>query len=179
MTCPIKTATDCRNKQTDAKSTTVPQLIHIEQCSLIEPAYKDEYKYAIAFNDDYRGTIFPYFIKAKSDITKATENLIADEAPNGKIKCITSDKSGEFTGQTFQSLLMSNRIRHEMNTPYSTHQNGIAERGRRTSFEMSRYILLDSNIPKQLWTEAVQTAAQIHNRCDSKRLEQTPYSVFT
>ncbi|KAL6490090.1 hypothetical protein MHYP_G00004350 [Metynnis hypsauchen] len=40
-------------------------------------------------------------------------------------------------------------------------------------------MLLESNLPKQLWTYAVQTAAQIRNRCYSKRLEQTPYCVFT
>ena len=40
-------------------------------------------------------------------------------------------------------------------------------------------MLLESNLPKQLWTYAVQTAAQIRNRCYSKRLEQTPYRVFT
>lgn len=40
-------------------------------------------------------------------------------------------------------------------------------------------MLLESSLPKQLWTYAVQTAGQIHNRCYSRRLEQTPYCVFT
>ena len=69
-----------------------------------------------------------------------------------------------FTGQEFQSLLRSNGIRHE-----------TEERSWRTLFEISQCMPLESNLPKQLWTYAVQTAAQIRNRCYSK----TPYHVFT
>lgn len=171
--------TQSRNRQADAKATTVLELVHTDLCGPIEPADKDGYRYAIAFTDDYSGMIFPYFIKAKSDTTKATEKFIADVAPYGKIKCIRSDNGTEFTGQEFQSLIRSNGIRHETSAPYSPHQNGTAERGWRTLFEMSRCMLLESNLPKQLWTYAVQTAAQIRNRCYSKRLEQTPFRVFT
>lgn len=101
----------------------------IKTVKYIEPADKDGYRYAIAFTDDYNGMIFPYFIKAKSDTTKATEKFIADVAPYGKIKCIQSDNGTEFTRQEFQSLLRSNRIRHETSAPYSPHQKGTAERG--------------------------------------------------
>lgn len=105
---------------------------------------------------------------------QATEKFIADVAPYGEIKCIRSDNGTEFTGQEFQSLLRSNGSngRHETSAPYSPQQNG-------TLFEMARCMLLESNLPKHLWTYAVQTAAQIRNRCYSKRLEQTPYRVFT
>ena len=61
--------------------------------------------------------IFPYFIKVKSDTTKATEKFIADVAPYGKVKCIRSDNGTEFTGQEFQSLLRSKGIRHETSAP--------------------------------------------------------------
>lgn len=171
--------TQSRNRQADAKATTVLELVHTDLCGPIELADKDGYKYVIAFTDGYTGMIFPYFIKAKSDTTKATEKFIADVAPYGKIKCIRSDNGTEFTRQEFQSLIRSNGIRHETSAPYSPHQNGTAERGWRTLFEMSRCMLLESNLPKQLWTYAVQTAAQIRNRCYSKRLEQIPFRVFT
>lgn len=61
-------------------------------------------------------------------MTKATEKFLADIPPYGKIKYIRSDSSTEFTGQEFQSLLRSNRIRHAMSAPYSPHQNRPAER---------------------------------------------------
>src|SRR4029434_2356254 len=64
--------TQSRNRQADTKATTVLELVHTDLCGPIEPADKDGYRYAIAFSDDYSGMIFPYFIKAKSDTTKAT-----------------------------------------------------------------------------------------------------------
>ena len=72
---------------------------------------------------------FPYFIKVKSDTTKATKTFMADVVPYGKIKCIRSNNGTEFTRQEFQSLLGSNGIRHETSATYSPHQNGTAERG--------------------------------------------------
>ena len=165
--------TQSRNRQA------VLELVNTDLCGPIEPADKDGYRYAIAFTADYSGMIFPYFIKAKSDTTKATEKFIADVAPYGKIKCIRSDNGTEFTGQEFQFLLRSNGIRQETSAPYSPHQNGTAKRGWRTLFEMSRCMLLESNLSKQLWTYSVQTAAQIRNRCYSRVLEQTTYRVFT
>lgn len=171
--------TQSRNRQADAKATSILELVHTDLCGPIEPADKNGYRYAIAFTDDYSGMIFPYFLKTKSAATKATEKFIADCAPHGKIKTFRSDGGTEFTGQEFQTLLRSNGIRHETSAPYSPHQNGTAERGWRTLFEMSRCMLLESNLPRQLWTYAVQTAAQIRNRCYSRRLEQTPYRVFT
>lgn len=129
--------TQNRDRQADAKATSILELVHTDLCGPIEPADKDGYRYVIAFTDDYSGMIFPYFLKAKSYAAQATEKFIADVAPYGKIKCIRSDNGTEFTGQEFQSLLRSNGIRHETSAPYSPHQNGTAERGLRTLSEMA------------------------------------------
>ncbi len=79
------------------------------RCMLIESSLpKMLWTYAVqtaAFTDDYSGAIFTYFLKAKSDTVKGTEKFIADVATYGKIKCITSDNSTEFTSSEFQSLL--------------------------------------------------------------------------
>lgn len=47
--------TQSRNRQADAKTTT-----GIELCGPIVPADKDEYRYAIAFTDDYSGMTLQY-----------------------------------------------------------------------------------------------------------------------
>lgn len=127
------------------------------------------------FTDDYLGSVFTYFLKA----VKATEKFIADVAPYGKIKCIRSDNGTEFTSHEFQLLQGKNAITHETSAPYSPHQNGTAERTWRTVFEMARCMLIESKLPKWLWTYAVQTAAIIHNRCYNRRVGQTPYYMLT
>lgn len=80
-----------------------------------------------------------------------------------KVKSIRS----EFTSWIFQSLLSKNAIRHETCARYSPHQNGTAESNWRT--EMARCMLIESKLPKYLWTYAVQTAAMICNRCYNRQ----------
>ena len=40
-------------------------------------------------------------------------------------------------------------------------------------------MLIESNLPKELWTYAVMTAAVIRNRCFNRRVGQTPYYMLT
>ena len=87
----------------------------------------------------------------------------------GSVKCLRSDNGGEFISGKFKTLLSENKIKHETSAPYSTHQNGTAERHWRTLFEMG----------KPLWPYAVMAAAYIRNRCYNNRLKQTPYYALT
>ena len=66
-----------------------------------------------------------------------------------------------------------------MSCPYSPHQNGTAERGWRTLFEMGRCLLLESGLPKPFWTYAVMAAVYIRNRCFNQRTHETPYYLLT
>lgn len=40
-------------------------------------------------------------------------------------------------------------------------------------------MLLESNLPKKLWTYAVMTAAVIRNGCYNRRVGQTPHHMLT
>lgn len=170
---------DMRNRQADSKAKEILELVHTDLCGPMDPTDRDGYRYTIAFTDDYSGMTWTYFLKTKNDTTRATEKFLADTAPYGKVKTIRSDNGTEYTGKEFQDLLRGNKISHQTSAPYSPHQNGTAERNWRTLFDMARCMLLESNLPKKLWRFAVQTAAQVRNRCYCKRLGQTPYSVFT
>ncbi len=44
---------------------------------------------------------------------------------------------------------------------------------------MARCMLLESNLPKMLWTYAVMTAEVTRNRCYNNRIHQTPYYALT
>lgn len=107
------------------------------------------------------------------------DKFLADVAPYGNVKCIRSDNGTEFTCRDFQTLLRKNGIKHETSAPYSPHQNGTAERGWRTLFEMGKCMLIESQLPKCLWNYAIQTAAVTRNRCFNKRTGKTPYQMLT
>lgn len=168
-----------RNRNPDSRAKAPLQMVHTDLAGPVATESRDGYKYVQSFTDDYSGAIFVYFLKTKSDTVQATEKFLADTAPYGKVKCIRSDNGTEFTCRDFQTLLRKNKIRHETSAPYSPHQNGTAERSWRTLFEMGRCMLTESQLPKQLWNYAVQTAAIVRNRCFNRRTGQTPYQMLT
>jgi len=192
--CVMAKQPNVRNRNPDVRASQPFELVHTDLSGPIDPIAKDGFKYAIVFTDDFSGNMFTYFLKEKSDATKATEKFLADIAPYGKVKTLSfhediypsgdlkrvrSDNGGEFTSTEFSNLLVKNQIKHEKSSPYSPHQNGTAERSWRTLFEMARSLLLEADLPKNLWTYAVMTATHIRNRCYSQRLKDTPYGIVT
>ena len=180
MTCEVCTQgkfTQSRNRKPDVRAKSALELVHTDLAGPIDPESKEGYRYVVSFTDDYSGAVFVYCLKHKSDTVEATGRFLADTAPYGKVKCIRSDNGTEFTGQGYQALLRRNRIRHET-SPYSPHQNGTAERNWRTLFDMARCMLLESQLAKELWPYAVQTAAVVRNRCFNNRTRETPYFML-
>ena len=183
-----------RCKEPDERSTAPLEFIHSDLAGPIQPAAKDGFRYVMNFVDDYSGSTFVYFLRNKSDATRALEKFLADISPFGKVqyihircapnegkivKRLRSDNGGEFISKEFEDVLVKHQIRHEYSAPYSPHQNGTAERNWRTLFEAARCMLIESNLPKYLWTYAVMTAAHIRNRMYSQRIQDTPYHLLT
>ena len=113
-----------RNKTLDCKTTKILARIHSDLAGPIQPFVKDGYKHVIDFIDDYSGLTMLYFLKHKSDTLFTTKKYLA---PYGHVKCLQTDNGTEFTSESFQWLLVLNRIKHEQSALYSPHQNGNAE----------------------------------------------------
>ena len=170
--------TQTRNREPDSKAKKPLELVHTDLAGPMRTPSIEGHRYAQSFTDDYSGTILVYFLRSKSDTVQATERFLADIKPHGDVKCLRSDNGSEFTSRDFQSLLRKNRIRHETSAPYSPHQNGTAERGWRTLYDMGRCFLIESKLPDKLWNYAIQTAAYVRNRCYSRRTKKTPYEML-
>ncbi len=168
-----------RNRSPDSKANRPLELVHTDLTGPMNVNARENFRYAITFTDDYSGAIFVYFLRSKSDTIKATEKFLADCAPYGNVKRIRSDNGGEYTGKEFQTLLRNKGIRHETSSPHSPHQNGTAERQWRTLFDMGRCLLIESGLPKNMWTYAIRMAAYIRNRCFNNRTGQTPFETLT
>ena len=129
-----------------------------------------------------------YFLKQKSDTEEATKKVLADVSPFGKVKCVRSDltvkrlrsdNGSEFISKEFEAQLVSHGICHKKSAPYSSHQNGTAERSWHSLFEMGRCLLIEAKLPKYLSTYAVLTVSYVRNRCYNVWLNKTPYEAFT
>jgi transposase InsO family protein len=56
--------------------------------------------------------------------------------------------------------------------PYTPQFNGVAERFNRTVVSTARALLIDANLPKSFWAEAVNFATYLNNRMPSRGQQQ-------
>ena len=63
----------------------------------------------------------------------------------------------------------------ERTIPYSSQQNGVAERMNRTLMDKVRSMLYHSNLPQRFWGEALSTAVYVANRSPTSAITETPY----
>ena len=103
----------------DKRATKPLELVHTDLSGPITPTAKDGFKYAISFVDDFSGIINVYFLKNKSDAAKAFKIYIAEVSCYGTIERIRSDNGTEYTSNDFQSVILENKIKHELSCPYS------------------------------------------------------------
>ena len=62
---------------------------------------------------------------------------------------------------------------------YNPHENGVAERVNRILKEMIRLILVDSDLPVEVWPELLNTAVYLRLRVSNKHLRGiTPFKIL-
>ena len=103
------------------------------------------------------------------------------------IKIVRSDRGGEYYGRftdqgqrpgPFAKFLEENGIVAQYTTPGTPQQNGVAERRNRTLMDMVRSMTSVSNLPPNMWSEALKTAVYILNRAPSKSVPKTPFELW-
>ena len=176
--CALGKMTDNRSRQPYETAKQPLDVVHIDLAGPVEPEDTNGMKYSLVYVDSLANITSVYFTKQKSNAVQAFKQHRADISPYGKVKTVKSDQGGEFISKEFSSLLVENKIKHEKTAPYSPQQNGKAERTWRSLFETSRCLLLQSGLPKTLWTYATMTAAYIRNRCCNKNINCTPLRAW-
>ena len=73
-------------------------------------------------------------------------------------------------------------IQRQLTTPYSSHQNGTAERSIQTAENGARAMLKDAKLPIEFWDEAVEADTYLRNRTSSGPLSDgerfSPYEAL-
>ena len=127
-----------------------------------------------------RGFISVYGLKGKDEATEAAEaflNFIKRQAPSEAVnlKIIRTDGGTEFVNGDMTKIVRREGIHHQQTDPYSSHENGVAERTIRTVVEMASAMILDSFLPHFLWTYALTHAAFLRNRIPRSGETITPF----
>ena len=73
----------------------------------------------------------------------------------------------EFDNSTSRSFFLSRGVQLRMSCPYTSPQNGKAERMLRTTNDFVRTFLIQASLPPRFWAEGLHTATYLLNRLPS------------
>jgi hypothetical protein len=137
--------------------------------------------YVINFVDNHSRKQWVYFLAKKSNAVKTFK---AWEAKVGlstgcHVKVYFTDNGGEYTSGEFEKYLNKQGVEHQVMAPYTSAQNGTAERSHRTMMLRGQAIWSESNFPPSLRAECVQAAVYLKNHTPTWVLKNiTPYEVW-
>jgi len=157
---------------TKIKSTTILELVHTDLCGPMEVTSSGGARYLLTFTDDFSRKVFVYFLKSKvevSDTIKAFVKMV-ERQTDQQVKRIRSDNGTEFVNSTNKIFFKNAGIIHKTSCAYTPQQNGVAERMNRTLVERGRCLLIDAELEKRFWGEAVNMAAYVVNRSVNRSL---------
>ena len=135
------------------------------------------HKYVLGGVDDYSSYDSAYMLKTKDEaaINIKSHILKMEKLIGRPVSIVRFDRGGEFMSTVLQEWLKNKGIKVELTVAKSSPQIGKRERLWRTNMNMTRCLLYQSSLSKNLWCYAYQYAVDIRNRViGSHRSEKSP-----
>ena len=148
-------------------------------------------QYTMLVTDMFSGFSWIYFLKEKHEAACHFSMFLTDVSwYPGRVEVVRTDNGGEFVGEEFRRLCVTNGIRMETTTPGTPQQNGIVERRLAMRAEAAQAAFIEAsrlfpnagypgNIEK-MWAEARFWANDALNRVASSSNpgHKSPYEMF-
>ena len=101
--------------------------------------------------DDFSIMMWVAFLKYKSEALDKFKifKALAENQTGCKLKCIRSDRGGEFTNYDFADLCNKHGIKQQFMIASTPQQNGVAERQNRYVQQIVRAIMQERNIDRK------------------------------
>src|SRR5260221_9107614 len=141
----------------------------------------DRKKYFVTFKDDFSRFRKVVTIRNKSDVAAELRTFLAEAKVQGHtVRSLRTDGGGEYVNEEIKRIQSQAGFEHLMTMPHTPQQNGAAERENGILMSTARALLHTADLPKQLWGEAVQTAAYVLNRtANSGSAGKSPPELWT
>lgn len=162
------------SKTNVTRSNRLLELIHTDVFGKVSESAWDGSRYFVSFTDDFSRASTIYCIERKSEVFERFKEYVAmaeslhctkvKKVDCTKIAKLRADHGGEYVSNEMKLYCKEKGIQLMLTVPYNPEMNGIAERLNRTLVEKARTMLLESNLPKRFWNEAILTANYIKNR---------------
>jgi len=138
--------------------------------------------YYITFINDFSRKMGIYYSKHKDEAFKMFNEFkaLVENQIGKKTKIFMFDNGGEYISNEFIDFCKKEGIKKETIVPYTSEQNGVAERKSRSIVEVVCAMLHDQKLPKFLWGEATNAIVYVQNRAPHQALDnKTHEEVFT
>jgi histone deacetylase 1/2 len=135
------------------------------------------HKYYVLFLDNYSNFLWTFPMSHKSQVYPIFQKLQAyiKTQFQREIKTIQCDNGGEYVSNNFRKMCELNGISLRYSCPYTSSQNGKAERKIRSINNIIRTLLIHASLPPSVWHHALETATYLSNILPSKLINfQSP-----
>lgn len=136
------------------------------------------YKYYLVVLDDCTHYLWTFPLRLKSDTFSTLSHFFSYVTTQFgvSIKSIQCDNGREFDNSSSRLFFLTRGATLRMSCPYTSPQNGRAERIIRTTNNIVRSLLIQASLPPSYWVEALHTATYLLNRHPTKTLNfSTPF----
>ena len=135
-------------------------------------------KYFLVILDDFTHFLWTIPLRQKSDAyaSLASIRAFAQTQFNLPLAAIQMDNGREFDNAKLHTLAAAHGIHLRFSCPYTSPQNGKAERIIRTVNDIVRSLLFQASLPPRFWVEALHHATYVLNRLPTKAISApSPY----
>lgn len=131
------------------------------------------YRYYILFIDGCSRFTWIYPLKHKGEAINAFNFFkeYVENRFNSKIKILRCDNGAEY--KPFVPICQNDGIEMQFTCPYTSEQNGRAERKHHHVVEMGLTLLAQPNLPLTYWFESFQTVVHLINRLPTPILKDS------
>jgi hypothetical protein len=123
------------------------------------------FQYYLVVLDDYTHYTWMFPLKQKSEVLSHLLSFHSYVATQHRlpILALQTDNGKEFDNLALRSFFTEHGIHLRLSCPYTSPQNGKAERILRTLNDTVRTMLMQSHAPPSFWAEALNTATYLLN----------------
>lgn len=170
-------------KKATHRATRCLELVHSDMWGPIDVDAHGGWNGFLTFIDDFSRIAVVYLMKGKSGadvLTHLTDyKAWAENVTGQRLTAVRTDNGGEFINNATDHFLRQHGITRQVTTPYTSSQNGVAERFNRTIMDTVRSMLHHANLADSFWPLAVQAATYVKNRCPTSALQHmTPHQAW-
>jgi transposase InsO family protein len=156
---------------------------HIIHCDVwTSPVVSNSgFKYYLVVSDDFTHFTWSFPLRHKSDVfpTFVSFRAFVQTQFQRQITCIQTNNGREFDNSALCSFLAAHGMALRLTFPYTSSQNGRAERVLHTLNGSMRTLLLHTGAPSRFWPDALATATYLLNcRPYCVRRNFTPYHLL-